>query len=44
MKVYLVPIISPSKYVVRLGWSSVKPVDVLVYKLYAGTAERCAHL
>ena len=44
MKVYLVPIISPSKYVVRLGWSSVKPVDVLVYKPYAGTAEMCAHL
>lgn len=25
MKPYLVPMISPSKYVVRVGWSSVRP-------------------
>lgn len=27
MNVYLLPMISPSKKVVRLGWSSVRPVD-----------------
>lgn len=30
MKVYLFPMISLSKYVVKLGWSSVNPVVVLV--------------
>lgn len=44
MKVYLVPMISPSKYVVRLGWSSVKPVGVLVYKLYWHCEDVCAPL
>jgi hypothetical protein len=27
MNVYLLPMISPSKYVVKLGWSSVRPTN-----------------
>jgi hypothetical protein len=33
MKVYLLPIISPSKYVVKLGWSSVRPAAASVLYL-----------
>jgi hypothetical protein len=42
MKEYLLPIISPSKYVVRLGWSSVSPAR---YQFMTPSSLHCrAHL
>lgn len=37
MKLYLLPMISPSKYVVRLGWSSVRPCQMLALVLCGGS-------